>query len=111
MNFRRILGAAAVIIGIALLFVSHMINTRLNEGEEEISSAKENISRGDKLFSLNPVSKEVGKVVTHSADKKIEQGEETIRQYTLVANGCYYGGIALIVLGVVVFIFGRKKRK
>ncbi len=36
---------------------------------------------GSKLFSFNPASKAVGKVITDSAGKKIDEGKQEISKY------------------------------
>ena len=111
MNFKRILGIVLLVAGIALLFISHNISEQLNAGKETISETQKNVDRGNKLFSLNPVSKEIGKGVSGIAEKKISEGEETIAHYTVVANWCQKGGAALIALGAIVVIFSLKKRR
>lgn len=111
MNFKRILGIATLIAGIVLLFISNNIHNQLNAGREEISEAQKNVGRGNRLFSLHPVTKEIGKGVSSIAEKKINEGEETIAHYAMIANWCQNGGIALIVLGTIIVIFSRKKRK
>lgn len=111
MSFKRMIGLSVILIGIVLLFISNTINQRLDAGKEEIAKAKKQISQGEKLFSLNPVTKELGHELTGAADKKIKSGEQTIEHYAAVAKWCQYGGIGLIALGTVVVIFGGKKRK
>jgi uncharacterized membrane protein len=111
MNIKRVLGALIIVAGIVLLYISNYITQQINQGQEEIASAKKKINQGEQLFSFNPVAKEVGKGLTSGAKKQIRAGEETIAHYTQVADWCQKGGIGLIVLGAIVVIFGRSKKK
>ena len=70
MNGKRILGILILLCGIAMILGSVYIKQRVAEGKMQISSAQNKVNQGNSLFSLNPVSKEIGKGVTGSAQKR-----------------------------------------
>ncbi len=111
MKTKKILGVVLVIIGVAMLLGSNYIKTQVLEGNQRIASAEKSVKQADTLFSLNPVSKEVGKGFTGSANKRIAEGKDEIAYYTSLAQGLQTGGIAVIVVGAVVFIWGFRKKK
>ena len=125
MTFLRILGILALIASGALFLTSNYISKQVDEGQGQIEAGQRQIDEGQSkvdtmssLFSLNPVAKEVGKrVVTDPGQKKIDQGKERISQgqleiaqYRGWIKPLQYGAIACFVLGVLLLIFGGKKR-
>lgn len=110
MSWKQVLGLLVVIAGIGGIVISKSIDNRLAQANEEISGAKEKVSQGNALFSLNPVAKEIGQGVTESANKKISAGEEEVAHYRQVSMQFWYGGIALIVVGGCLVLFCRKKK-
>jgi hypothetical protein len=61
---RKILGAVLFLIGVALICVSLYIRREVEQGKMQIADAQEKVDEGTRLFSFNPVTKEVGKGVT-----------------------------------------------
>ncbi len=110
MGFKRILGILVLVGGIVLLGVSYYIKQRVAEGQIEVSSAQKKVDRSSSLFSLNPVSKQLGQGMTDSAQKKIDQGNQQIDEYTVLANRLQIGGFILGIAGVLVIIFGKKRK-
>lgn len=111
MPLKRILGIAAIIVGLILFATAQYIKSRIAAGEEVISSAQGSVDRMSRLFSLNPVSKEVGRGITSSAKKQIEQGEQTISSYSVLAGRLQIGGILLTAAGIVLLFLSRKRTK
>ena len=113
MNFRRILGILIVLLGAISIGVSYYIKEQVGEGETKIKSAQESVDKGNQLFSgsSNPIVKGFGQSMTGSAQKKINKGKEEVAQYTTFANQLQWAGIALIVLGAIVIVIPRRKRK
>ena len=111
LNFKRIFGLLAIVVGIALIIFSVYGTKQLNEGKLKIADAKKKVSQSNQLFSLNPISKEIGKGMTSGAEGKIAAGERTVEEYERLFKWCQIGGIALIVLGVGFVIFGRTNQK
>jgi len=110
LNFKRIFGLLVIIAGVALMMFSNYLDGRLADADRQISDAKKKIQQGDQLFSLNPVSKEIGGAITGSAKQKVRSGEEEVAYYRRISMYSHNGGIALIVIGAVIVIFGRKKK-
>ena len=109
MNKKQILGVTILIVGVVLIFISRYIMGQVEEGNRKISSAKKTVEQGNSLFSMNPVSKEIGKGLTSGAEHKIRSGEEEIAYYTSLAKICKIGGILLIITGAGVVLFCRKR--
>jgi ABC-type multidrug transport system fused ATPase/permease subunit len=105
----RILGIVLVIAGALFLYFSHYINTQVAEGRSEISSGQTQVDTITNLFSVNPVSKEVGKQFTGSAQSRINEGTIEANQYAEYANWFMIGGIITIVAGAVVFLLMKKR--
>jgi len=110
MGFKRILGILILLVGLAMLSVSYYIKHQVVEGRTQISSAQKKVDRGNSLFSLNPISKQLGQGMTNSAQKKIDKGQQEVDEYTVLANRFQTWGIVVAVVGVVVIAFGRKKK-
>lgn len=110
MNIRRSIAIIAVIIGIVLVLVSMNINNRVQEGRVRVSSAQRKIDQGKQFFEITPQTKPVGKILTDSVQKKIDQGRQNVEKNQNLANWLQFGGIFLIILGVVLFFTGRTKR-
>lgn len=96
MNFKRISGVIAAIIGIVLIVISMYIKSR-------VEAAKEGASGLAGLFSMSKY--------TQGAGSRIEEMTEAkTRAYIIAANCLQYGGLALVAVGGLIVIFGRKKR-
>jgi hypothetical protein len=110
MNSKTIAGIIFVLAGAAMLFASNYINTQVGEGREKISRAQSQVDRGNSLFSLNPVTKEVGKGIFGGAQKQINAGQQEVGYYAGVAGQLQIGGIVCLVIGGALILFGRKKK-
>lgn len=106
-------GLAALVIGIAMLFISQSIYRQVLEGKEKIFQAQQRVDQGNSLFSLNPYAHELGKEITGSAQNQINEGQKKVQFYEQVASMTYVGGIIVIVigLGVIVLSFIQKHKK
>jgi hypothetical protein len=111
MNGKRVFGFVVLIGGIVLMVLSSYIKTQVEQGKMDIASGQEKVDMGNSLFSLNPVTKELGKGVTSSAQNRINQGRLDVTEYEMIAGWLKVGGIVLIVLGAAVVVFGRSKKK
>lgn len=111
MNIKRIIGIVSIIVGIVLLMVSRQIDQKLDEARDEIGGAKKKVSTGKKLFSLNPVSKEIGDGLAKGVDKKISDAEATVAHYEKVSMFCHVSGIVLVIVGAGIVFLSWKKKK
>jgi len=107
---KRILGIIIIISGALMLISSFYIKSRVSSGKEQIAKAKEKVRRGKQLFSLNPVTKEVGKEITTSAEKKIKEGSAKIDKYNTLAMWLQVGGGILFAIGAGLIYMSRKKK-
>ncbi|MBS0605159.1 MAG: hypothetical protein JSS60_09030 [Verrucomicrobia bacterium] len=114
MKIARVLGILIIIAGIASILFSNYIMEQVAEGKIKIEKGEKAIKQGNQLFSLNPVAKEVGKGLTDSAQKKINEGQQQVAYYENLAQTLKTAGIAGIVVGAGIFLFsfmgGNKKR-
>lgn len=114
MKMSRVLGFIILIAGIISLLFSNYITSQINEGKLKVKKGQKSVDQGNKLFSINPFTKQVGKGLTDSAQKSIDEGIQKIAHYEHLAQVLEIGGIAAIIIGggMVVFSFmGNKKRK
>ena len=70
MNFRRILGFIIAIIGVLMIIFSFSIKNQTEEGHQKVHSAQKKVDSTDTVLSLSPYTKQVGKGITGSAQKK-----------------------------------------
>jgi hypothetical protein len=103
-------GVVILIIGVAMIFGSMYISGQVAEGRQRISAAQSQINRGSGLFNLNPITQEVGKGITRSAQKKINRYSQEADRYAEMASWLKIGGIILIVVGAGVSILGSRKK-
>lgn len=111
MTGKRILGIVILIGAITMIYFSYYIKNRVNEGKAQVSDAQKNVDTADSLLSLSPATKGIGKGLTGSAQKKIDEGQLQINQYEGLANYLQIGGIILVVVGVGVILMGGRKRQ
>ncbi|NGX43968.1 MAG: hypothetical protein K1060chlam3_00126 [Candidatus Anoxychlamydiales bacterium] len=109
MRTKRISGIIIVLIGVALILSSFYIRSRVRSGRQEISEAQSTVSKGKKLFSVTPITKEVGKGFMNSVQKKINEATGKADSYAVLATWFQIGGSVFIVLGAVLIYIGRKK--
>jgi hypothetical protein len=112
MNLKRIIGILVAIGGVVLIFVANHIQEQVEGGKEKVSSAEKSVGQGQRLFGLNPYTKEIGqRTIFDPAQNKINAGKEEISHYESLANSLKIGGIILALAGIgIVFIpFSRKK--
>lgn len=110
MKGKRSLGIFLFILGIALIVFSMYIKGETAEGRRKISSAQRQVDQSQRLFSLNPITKQVGKGVTGTAQRRIDEGKREVAQYEDMAYWFQIGGAVLIIIGIGVVWTSRKKR-
>jgi hypothetical protein len=110
MNIKRVGGIILLVCGIGLLFFSHHISERVAEGRVEIAEGQKKVDTADSLFSLNPYSKQVGKEVTGSGQKKINEGSKEADEYSVLAGRLQIAGVISLVLGAGLFLISFRKK-
>ena len=111
MKSKTIIGLILILLGVASIGTSMYISSEVAQGKGKISRAEKQVNQGQSLFSLNPVSREVGKELTGAANKKISEGKQQVAYYEDVATVTQIGGIALLVIGFGTLLLARKKSK
>ena len=111
MNIKQVMGLLAIIIGIALIIFVVYGKYQVAEAKGEISSAKKKVEQGNQLFSLNPLSKEVGKQMSGGITQKIQNAEHTVEYYEMLFMWCQVAAVVLIVGGSGLIFFCRKGRR
>lgn len=114
MRLKRILGIILLIVGIAMFFLSNYITEQVTAGKHKIASSQKQVDQGKGLFSLSPYTKDIGKEIAGSGQKKIDEGKQKVAEYEQTAHWLRIGGIVLAILGILFLIFsfvGRSKKQ
>lgn len=111
MNIKQVMGLLAIVVGIALIIFVVYGKQQVAIAKGEISDAKQKVDQGNQLFSLNPISKEVGKQVSGGISQKIQNAEHTVEYYENLFMWCQVGAVVLIVGGCGLIYFCRKGRR
>lgn len=96
-------------IGIGMLFFSNYIQKEVAQGKKKISKAQSTVDAGNSLFSATPLTKELGKGVTGSVQKKIDAGQEDVDYYESLSHWLQIGGIAFMIGGVGLFFIPKRR--
>jgi len=108
---KRTIGVGALVLGAALIVLSMIIQSKVEEGEGQISRAEQSLEQGQRLFSLTPYTRQAGEQLTSGANRKISEGKDEIAYYTQVANVLFYAGIVGIVIGGWCLFFSKKSAR
>jgi putative Mn2+ efflux pump MntP len=111
MRSKKISGLIIVILGLVCLYFSHYIKEQVEQGKMQISEAQGKVDTANSIFSVNPVSKEVGKGLTSGAQRQINEGRMEVAKYGQLAMWLQIGGYVLIIVGVLVFLTGFRKKR
>jgi hypothetical protein len=109
MKIQRIIGIVLIALGGAMLAGSAYIKSEVGMGQERIQSAQRSVDTGNKLFSLSPYTKDVGKTMTRSAQKKIDEGRMEVAKYMQIAHMLQIGGFISLIGGAALLFLGRKQ--
>ncbi len=113
MKVLRILGILILLAGIACIFFSNYITNQVNEGKIKIEKGQKTVDQSNRLFSLNPYTKQVGQELSSSSQKKINEGKEEVAHYEQIAQTLQISGIVAIIVGAGISIFsffGSRKK-
>jgi len=110
MGTKRIVGIIIIILGLLLIGGSFYIKSQVASGREQISQAEEGVRKGKQLFSINPLTKEVGKEITDPIERKIQAGSAKADRYATIALWLQISGVACIIIGAWIIFTGRKKQ-
>jgi hypothetical protein len=111
MKSKRLIGIILVLCGLSMIGLSLYIENEVAHGRIEISRGEAKLKNVDRLFSLSPTTKGIGKGISRSGEKQIKQGKKDVAYYTNLAHQLKIGGVVLLVIGAWVYFLGRKKRK
>ncbi len=110
MKVKKIGSLILIVLGLVLIAGSLVINAKVKEGQEQVSSAEKKVDTGDKLFSIAPGGQGIGETLSEPIQKKIEEGKGEIAFYTAVAKWLEIGGIVVLVLGACLILMRKKSR-
>lgn len=111
MNGKKIVGSVALILGAGMYLMSSYISEQVSEGQGQINSAQKKVDTGNKIFSQSGYTKGIGKAVTGSVQKQIDEGQTEVDKYSQIASGLHVGGILVFIVGIglLAYSFSRKK--
>lgn len=112
MSPKRIIALLFIIGGIALLFFSSYIVSQVEEGKEQIATARQQVKRGKSILDLFSATKPIGEQLEKSAERKIAAGQKDIAKYQQLAGQLRIAGFVVIFIGIVLFFWpGQEKTK
>lgn len=111
MKKQLIAGVIFLILGIASLGFSTYIQSQVDEGKVKIAQGESKVKQGKTLFSLTPVTKELGKGITGGAEKQINEGKQKVSHYETIAERLKIAGIILLFIGGGFFLVSLFKKR
>lgn len=108
MKMKKKWGVIVLLLGVIFLAGSFYIKGQVEEGNQKVAKTEKQMDLGDKLFSITPETKEIGKGISGSVDKKLIEGKEQIAFYTSMADWLEIAGVVFIILGMSMILFGKK---
>jgi uncharacterized membrane protein len=110
MSTKKIIGILCVIAGIALIYTSTYIKSEVETGRGKIRRGQQQVDQTRGFLKLAPKEAQpVGNILTGSAQSKINQGRRDVAKYEQMAHWFLAIGVALIIIGVLLFFSGGKK--
>lgn len=106
MNIRKILGILLFLGGLGMLGASFYINTQVIQGKQQIAEGQRKVDRAKTPFSLTPITQPIGGALTKSGQGKIDNGQQQVDYYEMLAAQLQMGGIIAAIAGLGLFIFG-----
>lgn len=111
MKGKKILSILLILGGVVLFGFATYIQSEVDQGKTQISSAQSKVDTGETLFSLNPTTKEVGKGIFGGIQKKIDEGKGDVAYYENLAKNLRIAGIIVFIAGVIFFVFNVYKKR
>ncbi|MCX6986859.1 MAG: hypothetical protein NT065_01700 [Chlamydiae bacterium] len=109
MKWMKGVGLILLCVSGGLYFGAWYIDQQLDQGKEQLAKGKDTVNKGNMLFSQTPVTKELGKHLTDSAQKKIDAGEEEITKYEKIASLLKVSSLIALGLGICTLIYYKMK--
>ena len=112
MKILRVLGVVFLLAGTASYFFADYIADQVAQGKEQIAEGQKKVDNIKELSALSPYTKDAGSMFANSGQKKIDAGKKDVTKYEELSSQLRIGGIALGILGIVMFgisFFPRKK--
>jgi hypothetical protein len=110
MKMKRILGIALIIVGAIMLLFSNYIAEQVAAGQLQIQSAQSQVNTVDSVFSNSQYTKPIGKQITGSAQRKIDEGQAEVDQYSRLSGQLKIAGVICIILGAGILFFSKKRK-
>src|SRR3989344_4000397 len=110
MKLKSLIAFLLTLIGVGMILFSNYISREVASGQRQIEEGQKQIDTTESLFSINPYSKEAGKIITEPGQKKIASGKQEISYYESLEKKIQMGGIILIVVGLTLYLVRFRKR-
>ncbi len=109
MKIQNMIGVVLILAGGACIFSAQRIALRVSEGVNQVNTAQNQVDSSQKIFALNPVTKQLGQPLTQSAQERIDHAHEQIEKYSLLAKKIRMIGIFLLGVGLGILVWSYKK--
>jgi ABC-type transport system involved in multi-copper enzyme maturation permease subunit len=108
-NPKAFLGIVMIVVGAIMLVFSNYIANQVTAGKFAIQSGQNTIDNTNSLFSTTKATKPIGEMFTSSGQQRVDAGRAEVSKYESISHNLQLGGIALIVVGIGLLIWSRKK--
>lgn len=109
MKTGNIIGIFLFLLGGGAIFGAEYLALQIGSGKAKVEKAQNQVDTGDALFSLNPLTQQIGQQMTGSAQKKIDQANQQIVEYELLAQQIRYTGIGLWIVSAGLLLWCNRR--
>ncbi|NBO23913.1 MAG: hypothetical protein EBU93_01540 [Chlamydiae bacterium] len=107
---KHILVIFFLLAGASSLGISNYIQHQVQQGQEQINSAEQNLDTLGKISSISPWSKSIDEKINQGANKKIDAGKSEIEKYTTISSLLKISGFVFFGIAALLFVKRFKKQ-
>jgi hypothetical protein len=108
---KKLFSLVVMLLGAGALYGSYYIKNQVIQGQHQIKKAQKQVGQLDSLLQMSPYTSPLGKGISGAAQDKIDEGQQEIKKYTLIANSLETGGYVGLGLGAFLFLLSFRRKK